>query len=237
MSNMEYHEIGETFYHEDVKLQVCKCEKGINDEKVCEGCYFYAWGKGCGLKDEVDAAALPAIWYKRACTPEDRKDHKNIIYKFVGRLDLIPQSTDPAEAAPSSCAHENGKTEDKSAKADEDGEFVAIGETFIYEGKKFTSAYAHPRGTVRTIHDICTLIEAVIEAKNTDYNSAYHHLYKEIGIDYAYGKLFEKLHRIGSLRHADPAVKGESLLDSLYDLAGYAILTIKELTKEGNDGK
>ena len=41
----------------------------------------------------------------------------------------------------------------------------------------------------------------------------------------------EKLERINSLRKNEAKVKGESMKDSLYDLANYAILTIMELEK------
>ena len=41
----------------------------------------------------------------------------------------------------------------------------------------------------------------------------------------------EKLERINSLRKNGSKVKGESMKDSLYDLANYAILTIMELEK------
>lgn len=41
----------------------------------------------------------------------------------------------------------------------------------------------------------------------------------------------EKLERINSLRKNEVKVKGESMKDSLYDLANYAILTIMELEK------
>lgn len=41
----------------------------------------------------------------------------------------------------------------------------------------------------------------------------------------------EKVERINSLRKNEAKVKGESMKDSLYDLANYAILTIMELEK------
>lgn len=44
-------------------------------------------------------------------------------------------------------------------------------------------------------------------------------------------ELPKKLERINSLRKNEAKVKGESMKDSLYDLANYAILTIMELEK------
>lgn len=69
------------------------------------------------------------------------------------------------------------------------------------------------------------------EVKNSDYGDSFHKLFEECGMTYAYGHLAEKLERINSLRKNKAKVKGESMKDSLYDLANYAILTIIELEK------
>lgn len=71
----------------------------------------------------------------------------------------------------------------------------------------------------------------IFEAKNSDYGDSFHKLFEECGMTYAYGHLAEKLERINSLRKNEAKVKGESMKDSLYDLANYAILTIMELEK------
>lgn len=69
------------------------------------------------------------------------------------------------------------------------------------------------------------------EVKNSDYGDSFHKLFEECGMTYAYGHMAEKLERINSLRKNKAKVKGESMKDSLYDLANYAILTIMELEK------
>ena len=69
------------------------------------------------------------------------------------------------------------------------------------------------------------------EVKNSDYGDSFHKLFEECGMTYAYGHMAEKLERINSLRKNKAKVKGESMKDSLYDLANYAILTIIELEK------
>ena len=69
------------------------------------------------------------------------------------------------------------------------------------------------------------------KAKNHDYGSSLSNLFKECGMTYAYGHMAEKLERVKSLMKDDAKVKGESMKDSLYDLANYAILTIMELEK------
>ena len=69
------------------------------------------------------------------------------------------------------------------------------------------------------------------KAKNTDYGSAFTEMFDELGIDYAYGKLREKMNRIKVLRKQPNMVENESLEDALLDMAGYAILTLVELKK------
>ena len=69
------------------------------------------------------------------------------------------------------------------------------------------------------------------KAKNHDYGNSFSELFKDCGMTYAYGHMAEKLSRIKSLMKDEAKVKGESIKDSLYDLANYAILTIMELEK------
>lgn len=74
------------------------------------------------------------------------------------------------------------------------------------------------------------------KAKNADYGSAFSEMFDELGIDYAYGKLREKMNRIKVLRNKPNMVENEGLEDALLDTAGYAILTLVELKKrKGND--
>ena len=62
----------------------------------------------------------------------------------------------------------------------------------------------------------------------TDYGSEFAEMFDELGIDYAYGKLREKMNRIKVLRDMSNI---EGLEDALLDTAGYAILTLVELKK------
>lgn len=71
------------------------------------------------------------------------------------------------------------------------------------------------------------------KSKNKDYGDSFRNLFKECGMTYAYGHLKEKLERVKSLMSDEAKVKGESMKDSLYDLANYAILTIMEIEKGG----
>ena len=72
------------------------------------------------------------------------------------------------------------------------------------------------------------------KSKNADYGSAFAEMFDELGIDYAYGKLREKMNRIKVLRKQPNMVENEGLEDALLDTAGYAILTLVELKKRNN---
>lgn len=72
------------------------------------------------------------------------------------------------------------------------------------------------------------------KAKDADYGSAFAEMFDELGIDYAYGKLREKMNRIKVLRKKPNMVENEGLEDALLDTAGYAILTLVELKKRKN---
>ena len=69
------------------------------------------------------------------------------------------------------------------------------------------------------------------KAKDADYGSSFAEMFDELGIDYAYGKLREKMNRIKVLRKQPNMVENEGLEDALLDTAGYAILTLVELKK------
>ena len=69
------------------------------------------------------------------------------------------------------------------------------------------------------------------KSKNADYGSAFAEMFDELGIDYAYGKLREKMNRIKVLRKQPNMVENEGLEDALLDTAGYAILTLVEIKK------
>ncbi len=75
---------------------------------------------------------------------------------------------------------------------------------------------------------------ATYKAKDADYGSAFTEMFDELGIDYAYGKLREKMNRIKVLRKQPNMVENEGLEDALLDTAGYAILTLVELKKRNN---
>ena len=81
------------------------------------------------------------------------------------------------------------------------------------------------------IKSLTNKLSLTLQAKNHDYNSAFSEMFDELGIDYAYGKLREKMNRIKALRKKPNMVENEGLEDALLDTAGYAILTLVELKK------
>ena len=79
--------------------------------------------------------------------------------------------------------------------------------------------------------DITNGMYDTFKAKNHDYGNSFSELFAEGGMTYAYGHMAEKLKRVKSLMSDEAKVNGESMRDSLLDLANYAILTIMELDK------
>ncbi len=74
---------------------------------------------------------------------------------------------------------------------------------------------------------------ATYSRKNRDYGNSFSRMCREYGNTYPIIHLDEKLARIKSiLLTGDNAVKGETAVDSLRDLACYSIMTIMELTTE-----
>ena len=74
---------------------------------------------------------------------------------------------------------------------------------------------------------------ATYTRKNRDYGNSFGRMCKEYGNTYPIIHLDEKLARIKSiLLNGDNAVKGETAVDSLLDLACYSLMTIMELREQ-----
>lgn len=99
---------------------------------------------------------------------------------------------------------------------------------FISKLSAFTK---QPTGDADAFRDITNGMYDTFKAKNHDYGNSFSELFAECGMTYAYGHMAEKLKRVKSLMSDEAKVKGESMKDSLLDLANYAILTIMELDK------
>lgn len=100
----------------------------------------------------------------------------------------------------------------------------------LCNGREDKSARLFPKKWI-AFRDITNGMYDTFKAKNHDYGNSFSELFKECGMTYAYGHMAEKLKRVKSLMSDEAKVKGESMRDSLLDLANYAILTIMELDK------
>lgn len=74
-------------------------------------------------------------------------------------------------------------------------------------------------------------LHGIYLAKNADYGDSFAALYAEFGPTYAVAHIVEKTARIRALLKHTANVSGESMRDSLIDLANYAILTIMEIDR------
>ena len=95
----------------------------------------------------------------------------------------------------------------------------------------FAIQVANPQSDEEIYGSLLDKLFTTYKAKDADYGSAFAEMFDELGIDYAYGKLREKINRIKALRKQPNMVENEGLEDALLDTAGYAILTLVELKK------
>lgn len=72
--------------------------------------------------------------------------------------------------------------------------------------------------------------------KNHDYGNAFSEMYDELGINYGYGKIREKVNRIKTLKDNEAQVANEPLEDALLDCANYCILILMEYQKRKEHG-
>ena len=103
--------------------------------------------------------------------------------------------------------------------------------------KAFATQVTNPQSDEEIYGSLLDKLFTTYKAKDADYGSAFAEMFDELGIDYAYGKLREKMNRIKVLRKQPNMVENEGLEDALLDTAGYAILTLVELKKRKGNGK
>ena len=97
--------------------------------------------------------------------------------------------------------------------------------------KTFATQVTNPQSDEEIYGSLLDKLFTTYKAKDADYGSAFAEMFDELGIDYAYGKLREKMNRIKVLRRQPNMVENDGLEDALLDMAGYAILTLVELKK------
>ena len=77
--------------------------------------------------------------------------------------------------------------------------------------------------------EICNKLNEIYKAKNHDYGDSFGESFKEDGLIMAKIRLNDKFKRFKSLILCEGHVKEESIIDTLMDMANYAIMTVIEL--------
>ena len=80
--------------------------------------------------------------------------------------------------------------------------------------------------------DICNRLNEIYAKKNEDYGDSFSKTFLEEGMAMPRIRLSDKLERFKRLSKAERKVKDENIIDTLLDLANYAIMTVIELEKE-----
>ena len=81
--------------------------------------------------------------------------------------------------------------------------------------------------------EICEILTTIYEQKNNDYGDSFAKSFKEYGLTMSCIRIEDKLNRAKALsRGTKQMVNDESILDTFYDMANYAILTIIELEND-----
>lgn len=76
---------------------------------------------------------------------------------------------------------------------------------------------------------ICKELNELYARKNHDYGNSFHSSYEEDGLLMAKIRIGDKYNRFKSLIKSDQKVAGESIRDTLVDMANYCIMTVMEL--------
>ena len=83
--------------------------------------------------------------------------------------------------------------------------------------------------------EIAEELNAIYISKNHDYGDSFGETFRKLGIISAVTRISDKVNRLQSLAvktEEERKVKDESIKDTLYDLANYAIMTFIELESE-----
>lgn len=73
----------------------------------------------------------------------------------------------------------------------------------------------------------------IYKKKNADYGNSFAEVYKELGFESGLVQIIHKVNRIkGIYKNGKAEVEGESIRDSLIDLANYALMTVVEMELE-----
>ena len=199
---MEYHEIGERFEYDGVMLEVVE-RTHVED---CKKCYFE---NECIKRSHGYSNPFQCYFLFR-----DSND--SVYFKLVEQ-----------------CKTKDMKQKTEFERIQEERDKIIQKTDFIIEGtdKVFATQVTNIQSDEEIYGSLLDKLFTTYKAKNHDYSNAFSEMFDELGIDYAYGKLREKMNRIKVLRNKPNMVENEGLEDALLDTAGYAILTLVELKK------
>ena len=83
--------------------------------------------------------------------------------------------------------------------------------------------------------ELCKILNTIYTQKNHDYGDSFHQTFLEEGYAMARIRLTDKLNRFKALtRKSEQQVMGESIQDTLLDLANYALMTVLEIRDSEN---
>ena len=216
---MEYHELGEIFEHDGVLLEVVRSPT-TNWIDMCRRCYF------CNTCTYEDIN----------CTRSTRNDNRDIVFNRIESSDIreirekaifgsIDTFFTDRELKILKMIDKQKETKDMKQKTE-----IKVEGT----DKVFATHVGNIQSDEEIYGSLLDKLFTTYKAKNHDYSNAFSEMFDELGIDYAYGKLREKMNRIKVLRKQPNMVENEGLEDALLDTAGYAILTLVELKKRNN---
>lgn len=82
-----------------------------------------------------------------------------------------------------------------------------------------------------TFKDILNKMYEIYERKNADYGDSFAKSYDEFGLVSPVIRLSDKVERLKTLCNKEAQVTDESIIDTLIDIAVYAVLTVLEIKK------
>ena len=155
--------------------------------------------------------------------PTNNEDRKNGMFVKIDPADLF------REIIEAHLEKEFGK-ETVEEIDEETLKEILFGDDAVVDTEKEDTCVGEHAFCLNVLHDI-------YKAKNADYGNSFHETFKEEGLAMARIRLSDKLNRFKSLsKSGDQKVDNESIIDTLYDLANYAIMTIMEIY-EFNDAE
>ena len=213
---MKYHEIGEIFEHDGVLLEVVNSPT-TNWIDTCCRCYFY---NTCTHEDIK-------------CTRSTRKDNRDIVFNRIEASDIREIREKEILGGIDTFFTDRELNILKMIDKQKEKRNMEQKAEFKVEGTDnvFATKVTNNQSDEEIYGSLLDKLFTTYKAKDADYGSAFAEMFDELGIDYAYGKLREKMNRIKVLRNKPNMVENEGLEDALLDTAGYAILTLVELKK------